>query len=724
MALMALTSVAALLEVLRQTQLLEPGQLEEISLPAQLRLAEPPEPFAQLLVERGWLTPYQKERLLEGRGAELVLGRYVLLDRLGVGGMGHVFRARHRRLSRIDAVKIILREYLDDPEAVLRFQREAQAVARLSHPNIVRIYDAAEADGVHYLAMEYVEGTDLERLVEQNGPLPAAQACDYIRQAALGLEHAHERGLVHRDVKPGNFLVDRDGVVRVLDLGLARLEQPTEDDDDEKGTDVLTRVGSTMGTLDYQAPEQANDPHSVDGRADIYSLGCTFYYLLAGRAPFADASPMEKLLRHQSSEPVPIEQLRTDLPHGLGDVLRKMMAKAPADRYPSAAGVADALLPYLQDEIPTGNVFEDMPDTQDPKSVHEDTEDAEQTRAEEKPEWQHLLPPLRRHSRAVLTGLVLGAVIVAGGALYLVSIPPGPSAKGSGDDSTTAGPPVPGDGLAQTKDKAEPAQPLPERFTIKSLDMEFVLIKAGKFLMGSPKDESGRNSDETAHPVTLTRDYYLSVHKVTQQQFSQVMSSNPSLFKAGPGQPPGLANGADTNRFPVEQVTWTDARTFCDMLKGYQEPPGPKYVYRLPTEAEWEYACRAGTHEAYFFGNTADALGDYAWYAANSDGVPHPVGSRKPNPWGLHGMYGNLWEWCADWYNEFFFVFPLRDDPWNGTPPEKNARRVIRGGCYTSLAPECRSATRGASEPIPSKRAECIGFRVACGIGLFESKKD
>src|SRR5262249_44113975 len=161
--------------------------------------------------------------------------------------------------------------------------------------------------------------------------------------------------------------------VKVLDLGLARLHQPADDDDDEKGTDVLTRVGSTMGTLDYQAPEQANDPHAVDGRADIYSLGCTFYHLLTGRPPFADAPPMQKRLCHQADDPVPLEQLRPDLPHGLADVVRKMTAKAPADRYQTAGAVADALLPYLQDEIPTGSGIEDVPETLDRQASEEET---------------------------------------------------------------------------------------------------------------------------------------------------------------------------------------------------------------------------------------------------------------------------------------------------------------------------------------------------------------
>ncbi|HZT81193.1 MAG TPA: serine/threonine-protein kinase, partial [Gemmataceae bacterium] len=283
---------------------------------------------------------FQINQLFLGRGPELVVGSYVLLERLGEGGMGQVFKARHRLLGRVVALKIIRKEWLARPEVVRRFHREIQAAAQLSHPNIVLAYDADQVGDAHFFAMEYVEGADLSKLVRQRGPLPAAEACDYVRQAALGLQHAHERGMVHRDIKPGNLLLTRSGVVKVLDMGLARFRSAAVE---ESSGGALTQDGAVMGTVDYIAPEQAMNSRGVDIRADIYSLGCTLYHLLAGRPPFPDGSSLEKLLKHRLEEPVPVERLRPEVPPGVAAVVRRLMAKRPEDRYPTPAEAAAAL---------------------------------------------------------------------------------------------------------------------------------------------------------------------------------------------------------------------------------------------------------------------------------------------------------------------------------------------------------------------------------------------
>ena len=238
------------------------------------------------LLRRGWLTRFQLTEIERGRGKDLVCGQYVLLEGLGEGGMGRVFKARHRRMKRVVALKFIHKHLLTHPLAVQRFYREIEAVARLSHPNIVMAFDADEIDGTHFFVTEYVEGVDLRTLLERDGPLPVARACEAARQAALGLQHAHLRGLVHRDIKPANLLLSREGVVKIVDLGLARLTLP---DPDDAGAVNLTRTGELMGTPDYLAPEQIHDFHRADIRADIYSLGCTLYQLLAGirRSPAA-----------------------------------------------------------------------------------------------------------------------------------------------------------------------------------------------------------------------------------------------------------------------------------------------------------------------------------------------------------------------------------------------------------------------------------------------------
>jgi serine/threonine-protein kinase len=334
--------ITALVETLREYQLLGRGELEQL---ASFQGAFPaPRALADELARRGWLTPFQAEQLLLGKGRKLRLGPYVLLDQLGEGGMGRVFKARHRLMRRLAAVKVIRREWLARPNAVRRFRREIQAVARLSHPNVIHAYDADVAGGSCYIAMEYAEGADLAQLVRQSGPLPVARACEYARQAALGLQHAHEMGLVHRDVKPPNLLVtSATGLVKVLDLGLARLLEGAG----EESLAYLTRPGAVVGTLDFLSPEQVQAPGAVDYRADLYGLGCTLYYMLAGQVPFPGGTVPEKLLRLCREGPLPVESLRAGVPPRLAGVVRRLMAKAPGDRYQSAAEAAATLGPEV-----------------------------------------------------------------------------------------------------------------------------------------------------------------------------------------------------------------------------------------------------------------------------------------------------------------------------------------------------------------------------------------
>jgi serine/threonine-protein kinase len=325
------------------------------------------EALADRLVEASVLTRFQAEQALQGYAHELVLGPYRLLEVVGEGGMGTVFRAHQPKLNRPVALKMIRPDLLADrPDAVRRFNREAQAVAQLRHPNVVVLYDADEINGVHFLAMEYVDGTDLGRLVQEKGPLPFPLACDYVRQAAEGLQHAFEHGLVHRDVKPTNLLVARAGpprhsalfrppggpdaptpggrapaeVVKILDMGLARLTDPLDAD---RSLTRLTQEGAVIGTPDFIAPEQVRSPSTVDIRADVYSLGCTFYFLLTGRVPFPDSSPVDKLLKHQVDRPRPVESIRRKTPRDVAAIVARMMARSPADRYQSPQEVVDAL---------------------------------------------------------------------------------------------------------------------------------------------------------------------------------------------------------------------------------------------------------------------------------------------------------------------------------------------------------------------------------------------
>jgi len=270
------------------------------------------------------------------------LGQYDLLFKLGEGGMGQVFKARHRLMDQVVALKIIHSSNLNRSDAVERFHREIRALSKLTHPNIVRAQYADFVDGKHFLVMEYVAGPNLAEVVRDRGPLPVAEACAYIQQTAQGLQHAHEQGLVHRDIKPSNLLLAPGGLVKMLDLGLALIrEGPTK-------TQELTATGQVFGTYDYMAPEQWDDSHGVDIRADLYSLGCTLHYLLTGHPPFAGpeyASAFKKMRAHTSLPVPPIRQARADVPQAAETILDRLLAKEPTKRFGSPAELADALQP-------------------------------------------------------------------------------------------------------------------------------------------------------------------------------------------------------------------------------------------------------------------------------------------------------------------------------------------------------------------------------------------
>jgi serine/threonine protein kinase len=326
-------------------------------------IAEQPNPpttvehFAQACVRDGLLTGFQSKQIRLGRYKKFVLNdKYRILELIGTGGMGAVYLCEHKFMRRLVAVKILPADKYEDPSNLERFVREARAVAALNHPNIVRAYDIDRAEGMHFLVMEYVDGSSLQEIVARFGPLDPVRAAYCVAQAAVGLQHAQEQGLVHRDIKPGNLLVDRMGVVKLLDLGLARFFQPEHDDKLTERYDEKC----VLGTADYLAPEQAVS-NSVDIRADIYGLGGTFYFLLTGKSPAPDGNVAQKLLFHQKSEPVPVTEFRKDVPAGMLAVLTKMLRKNPADRYQMPLDVAAALAEWAEQPVPAPPEYE-MPD--------------------------------------------------------------------------------------------------------------------------------------------------------------------------------------------------------------------------------------------------------------------------------------------------------------------------------------------------------------------------
>lgn len=343
-------TVESFLQVVRQSGLIDKDQLQKLLQSYADRGVDVKrsQAIADALVGDEVLTRWQAEKLLSGKHKGFFLGKYKLLDLLGKGGMSSVYLAEHVLMKRRCAIKVLPAKRVHDSSYLARFHREAQAVASVDHPNIVRAYDvdcAQDRDTqIHFLVMEYVNGPSLQEVIIRNGPADYADAVDYIRQAAEGLEHAHRAGLVHRDIKPGNLLLDPNGTIKILDMGLARFF-----DDRDENPLTVAHDEKVLGTADYLAPEQALDSHSVDTRADIYSLGCTLYFFLTGHPPFTEGTLTQRLMWHQTKPFPPLTESRLDCPKSLITLLNKMVEKKPEDRFPSAAAVAEACRQWLAD---------------------------------------------------------------------------------------------------------------------------------------------------------------------------------------------------------------------------------------------------------------------------------------------------------------------------------------------------------------------------------------
>ncbi len=662
---------------------------------------------------------------------------YEIQGELGRGGMGVVYLATHVLMKRPEVLKVVNKALLDgSPDMAERFLREIQAAARLDHENVVKAHSALRVGDLLVFAMEYVEGEDLAKLVRRQGPLPVAHACHYVSQAAMGLQHAHEKGMVHRDIKPHNLILTRRGkrhVVKILDFGLAKAVRG------EETVTYLTASGAVLGTPAFMAPEQAQDAASADIRTDIYSLGCTLYFLLTGAPPFAGNSYFALMKAHESAEAPSLSQLRAAAPAELAAVAAKMLAKAPARRYQQPIEVAKALAPIIKataqsppKEKPSAPPLAKAvgpllvsPSLWDKPTVPPVLTPVLTPRPPREAETATVVPPPRprppsrpahktpiRLLGGVVAVLVLFAVCAGGASLFFLPrwITTG-NPQLPGLPSTWAPPSLldcnNGVGAADVK-RAQAAwakylgrQVDEEDEIAPGVTMKFVLVPPGKFQMGSPKGEQDRSDDEVQHEVELTRPFYLAVNDVTQAQYEAVTGENPSKFK-----------GSD---LPVETVRATEADDFARKLT---ERAKSGLSYRLPTEAEWEYSCRGGHPSSLPFG-----IGDgtsLSSLQANFNGT-HPYGGAAPGPdlekttpvgtyeanaLGLYDMQGNVWQWCADNYGDY----PMEKvtDP---KGPATGLSRVLRGGGWGDYAGYCRAAFR--SRGTPGFRYNVLGFRLA-----------
>jgi eukaryotic-like serine/threonine-protein kinase len=413
---MSIDSTDSLLESLRASKLFAAEGLE--SLAADLAaLGADPEVWMKKLVDDGRLTAYQLRKVVNGRAADLFLGPYVILDKLGEGGMGKVFRARHQRQQREVALKVVREHLLAKPTARGRYEREVQAALVLKHENIVSVHRAGSTDGRYYLEMEFVDGLDITRIVQKYGVLSVSEACEYARQAALGLHHAHELGFVHRDIKPSNIMVSgsrhipeaaEPAFVKILDMGLVRSIG------DEESERSLTRDGTVVGTPDYMAPEQAKNSRNVDRRADLYSLGAAFYFMLTGKPPFPEGTALDKIICHVDRPPPSLSAARADVPRELLRIVERLMAKNPERRFETALELAEELKPLTR----FGKAKLMTKAVEAPRSR---ARAEEETRADEPPTDAEEPPPVSIGWRDHLW-TVAGVVIVALFALLILTL--------------------------------------------------------------------------------------------------------------------------------------------------------------------------------------------------------------------------------------------------------------------------------------------------------------
>jgi eukaryotic-like serine/threonine-protein kinase len=380
--------------------------------------------IAKALASWKLLTKFQAKMLLMGRNSGFFIGPYRILDQLGKGGMGRVYKAMHQTMNRVVALKVLAPQVVSSERAHELFVREVQAAAQLSHPNIVMAFDANEDDGRHYLAMEYVPGLNLERYAKKHGPLPIGLACEIAYQTANGLQHAHEKGMVHRDIKPANLLLHQEVgnetiQVKITDFGLARLQQS----DSDHSQTIIAKESTVMGTPDFLSPEQAKNLHSVDIRADLYSLGCSLYFLLTGEVPFPGGSNVDKLIRHHSEYARPIEELRPDLPKGVASIVRKLMAKNPDDRFQTPDELMEALSPFANPSVVD---WPAAPTKSTERSSHEHAVLTDEVQADTEPkaqrtteitdhdsilEWAGESSKRRRARRVMISAIVIGGLL-------------------------------------------------------------------------------------------------------------------------------------------------------------------------------------------------------------------------------------------------------------------------------------------------------------------------
>jgi eukaryotic-like serine/threonine-protein kinase len=671
------------------------------------------------------------------------IGHYEVLQVLGNGGFGIVFRAFDDVLHRVVAVKVLSPLMATTSPARKRFLREARSSAQVRHENVVQVYEVGEQP-LPYIAMEFIPGETLQQRLDRLGPVEPAEVVRVGRQLAEGLAAAHAQDLIHRDIKPGNVLLEGGaGRVRITDFGLARAADDAS----------ISQSGIIAGTPMYMAPEQARG-EELDQRADLFSLGSVLYQMAAGRPPFRANSTVAVLKRVADDTPRDIREVIPETPQWLCAIIAKLHAKDPGERYQSAREVAEVLAD-CEAQLKANAKLKDY--SRIPRS---------NPRRSGRRKWLAaaavlLLPviALAMTETAGVTHLLLGRQSTSD-ANTSGSGPQAEAAAGWNGWPVDAPPPAvaPFDAAQARAHQEAWAKYLgvPVKYT-NSIGMRFRLVPPGEFMMGSTPEgiETALEdavedklwvayiqSEVPKHKVILTRPFYLGVNEVTQADYKKVMGWNPSYF-APTGAGKEAIAGMDTTNHPVEGANWYDAAEFCVNLSK-QEKLKPFYLrdreeisflngtgYRLPSEAEWEFACRAGTATRFWMGDTDDDFVRAGWFGGKSGlGVieasglrTHAAGELPSNPFGLSDMHGNVWEWVQDLWEPTFYGESAQEPAINpNNRLATNSHPVMRGGSSCFTGSFCRSSIRRAYHPAASYMD--IGFRVSLPVDTVKGAKD
>ncbi len=750
-----LCSVDEFLQRLRQSHLLPD---DEIQAAASSSTSTSSRALGDYFITARKLTPFQVNTLLHNANDPLTLGEYVVQDFVGRGGMGTVYRAIHRRMKRTVAIKVLRRDISHADLLAKRFLREVEVAGKLCHPNIMTAYDAGEQNGISYLVSEFVEGQNLSELVKEYGPLSLPLAVDVVQQAARALEYAHGAGVIHRDIKPSNLLIDDAGNVKLLDVGLARINSADASEIDHAAE--LTTTGMIMGTVDYMSPEQALNTRLADERSDVYSLGCTLFFLMTGRAPYARGTGMERLLAHRE-QPIPsLCSLSAEIPEAADRLLGSILAKQPINRLTSMkelvaqlermklAGLPDVTLPLsaIDDNAKGERVSSACDESVNelsqpsatvvaPASAPVEFQAAESMLAHREPSADvatelmpvaalavterpasRSMPPASKSPLAFLPWVLLAGIAAVVIGVFIMqpntmSVNTMPANNSDSPKSATGGSALPITTLTELSEAEVQAYrtdwatslKLDENINVGGID--FTLIPAGEFLYG-----------DSAFATRIDTGFYLSQTEVTVGQFAAFVESQQFKTVAetnsvgGWGQDPESQDakrwiqspsfhwnnlGAQfiTKKHPATSLAYSDMIAFCDWMSRETQR-----TIRLPSEQEWEYACRCGRRGRWSFGDDAQQLSEYAWFETNADKDVHPTRMLKPNAWGLYDMHGNEFERCV--------VLDAESSGYDGAGP-------IRGGNIFSAVEETASSSRMMS-PLntPTRGA----FRVLLGL--------